>query len=104
MCHSKQLSVACLVIVYAVLSAPLRAEDAQELKIIASAQDSSRAANIGPVQLAEPGSVVIRSAEELVAVSSKAESVKDPAVQKEMVAELAKLLQVDDIDWSNQMA
>jgi hypothetical protein len=81
-----------------------REEPAKEVQIIASARDSSRAANIGPVQLEAPGSVVIRSAEELVALSSKAKFTKDPKVQKEMVAELAKLLQVDDIDWSTQMA
>jgi hypothetical protein len=77
-----------------------REENAKDVQIIASAQDSSRAGNIGPVQLAEPGSVVIRSAEELVAVSRKANCAKDPAVQKEM----AKLLRVDDIDWCKQMA
>jgi hypothetical protein len=80
-----------------------RAEDARELKIIASAQDSSRATNLGPVQLKDSGGVVIRSAEDLVAHSSKSDSAKDLAVQKQMDAELAKLLQVDAIDWSKQM-
>jgi hypothetical protein len=104
MSHYPQRFIACLVVACAVFLAPLRAEDAKEVQIIASAQDSSRAANIGPVQFEAPGSVVIRSAEELVALSSKAKFAKDPKVQKEMVAELAKLLQVDDIDWSTQMA
>ena len=104
MSYWKKLSVVCTVAACAATLAPLRAEEAKEWKIIASAQDSSRAANIGPVRLEEPGSVVIRSAEELVALSSKATSAKDPAVQKETEAELAKLLQVDAIDWSRQMA
>lgn len=99
-----QLSVACLVVACAVLLAPVRAEDARDWKIIASALDSSRVANIGPVQLKQPGSVVIRSAEELTALSSKANFAKDPAVQQEMAAELARLLQVDAIDWNKQMA
>jgi hypothetical protein len=98
-----QLSVVYLVAAGASLPAPVRAEDARELKIIASAQDSPRAANIGPVQLNEYGGVVIRSAQELVAHSSTPDSAKDPKVQKETGAELAKLLEVDAIDWSKQM-
>lgn len=101
--HGLQLCVACLVAVCVILPATARAEDARELKTFASAQDSSRAASIGPVQLDEPGSVVIRSAEELVASSSRAKSAKDPAVQKEIEAELARLLQLDAINWSTQM-
>ena len=103
MSRGLQLSVACLVVACTVLPAPLLAEDVKELKIIASAQDSPRAANIGPVQLKDYGGVVIRSAEELVVLSIKAKSAKDPAVQKEIEADLAKLLEVDAIDWSNQM-
>ena len=101
--HGLQLSIACLLVVWATLPATARAADAKELQIFASARDSNRAANIGPVQLDELGGVVIRSAEELVALSSKAKSAKDPAVQKETEAELAKLLQLDAIDWSKQM-
>jgi hypothetical protein len=103
MSRGLQLRVACLALTCAVLQVPLRAEDASEVKIIASAQDSPRAASIGPVQLHAYGSVVLRSAEELVAHSSKATSAKDPGVQKEVEAELAKLLDVDAIDWSQQM-
>jgi hypothetical protein len=80
-----------------------RAEGARELKIIASAQDSTRATNLGPVQIKDSGGVVIRSAEDLVAHSSKPDSAKDLAVQKQTDAELAKVLQVDAIDWSKQM-
>jgi hypothetical protein len=80
------------------------AEKTRELTIIASAQDSPRCgANIGPVRLNDSGGVVIRSAEGLVAHSSKPDSAKDPAVQKAMEAELAKLLEVDAIDWNKQM-
>jgi hypothetical protein len=98
-----QLSAACLVVAIAVLPASLRADVAKELKIIASAHDSSAAATIGPVQLNDYGGVVIRSAEALVASSNKAKSAKDAAIQKEIEAELAKLLDVDAIDWSKQM-
>jgi hypothetical protein len=102
MSQSLQL-VGAVLVVCAVLSVQLRAEDAQELKIIASVQDSVKEAAIGPVQLADYGGVAIRSAEELVALSSKAKSAKDLAVQKEIESELAKLLDVDAIDWSKQM-
>src|SRR5262249_21350769 len=70
---------------------------------IASAQDSPREASIGPVQLKDYGGVVIRSAEELVAYSSKPDAAKDPAVRKAVEAELVKLLEVDGIDWGKQM-
>ena len=103
MSRSLQLSVACFVAAWAALPALLRAEDARELTIIASAQDSPRTANIGPVQLDNYGGVVIRSAEELVAMSSKPDAAKDPTVQKAMEVQLAKLLEMDAIDWSKQM-
>jgi hypothetical protein len=85
------------------LPATARAEDTKELQTFAIAQDSPRAANIGPVQLDATGGVVIRSAEELVACSRKAKSAKDSAVQKEIEVELARLLQLDGVDWSKQM-
>ena len=46
--------------------------------------------------------VVIRSAEELVANSAKADKAKDADVQKEMSLALAKLFKVDAIDWNKQ--
>jgi hypothetical protein len=81
----------------------LCAEEPKELKIIASAQDSLREASVGPVHLNSFGGVVIRSAEELVARSSKPESCKDATVQQETEAELVKLLDIKSIDWSKQM-
>lgn len=99
-----RLAIACSVFACAVLAAPARAEEAREVEIIASAQDSTRVASIGPVLLDATGGYVIRSAEQLVTLSSKADSAKDPAVQKEIEAELVKLLKVDAIDWSKQMA
>src|SRR5262249_8768228 len=83
--------------------APLLGDDARELKILATAEDSPRATNIGPIQLENVGGVVIRSAEELVALSDKAKSAKDPAIQKETGAELARLLQVDAMEWAKQV-
>jgi hypothetical protein len=103
MSRGLQLRLACLAVACAALQVPLRAEDTPEVKIIASAQDSPREAGIGPVRLHDYGGVVIRSAEELVAHSGKADSAKDPAVRKEVEAELAKVLDVDSIDWSKQM-
>lgn len=103
MSRSWQLLVACLALAGASLPAPLRGGDAKELKIIASAQDSPRASSIGPVQLNDFGGVAIRSAEELVARSSAPGDAKDAATQKAMTGELAKLLEVEGIDWSKQM-
>jgi formylglycine-generating enzyme required for sulfatase activity len=86
-----------------VVSLALRAEESKEpkeLKIIASDTTSEPFL----IRLKKPDSgVVIRSAEELVAHSSKPDSAKDPAVQKEMEAELVKFLNVKSIDWSKQM-
>ena len=97
--------ILCYVVCVVVIApTSLLAEPIRDLPIIAAAQDSSRAATIGPVQLDEPGTAVIRSAEELVALTNKPKSAKDVDVQKEMVAELAKVLQVEEIDWSKQMA
>src|SRR5262249_53683215 len=76
----------------------LHAEEPRELKIIARHQRSS----IEPVQL-KSGDAVIRNAEELVALSSKPDAAKDAAVQKEMEAALAKLLNVKAIDWTKHM-
>jgi hypothetical protein len=95
------LCVAFFVAAWSVLPAAL-ADDAKELKPIATAKDNSRSASIGPFLLKTDG-VVIRTAEELVALTTKAKSAKDEAVQKEMEAELAKLLKVETIDWNKQM-
>jgi hypothetical protein len=103
MSNRLQRSLASLVFACAVLSSPSRGEDARDLTILACAQDSLRAASIGPVHLEDYGGVVIRNPEELVALSSKATSAKDPAVQKEIEDELARVLQVEAIDWKNQM-
>ena len=97
-----QWSVACLVAGWMILPAMARAEDSRELKTIASARDYSRSSSIGSFRLDRTG-VVIRSAEELVALSRRATAAKDLAVQKEMEAELAKLLKVGAIDWSKQI-
>src|SRR5262245_10624282 len=79
---------------------PLRAGEPKEVKIIASASEADPLL----VQLKKDDSgVVIRSAQELVALSKKADSAKDAAVQKAMEAELAKLLKVQSIDWSKHM-
>jgi hypothetical protein len=101
MSRGPQLCVACLVAAWVILPATTRGEDAKELETIATAKGNSRSASIGSFQLKRDG-VVIRSAEELVALTSQAKSAKDPEVQKEMEAELAKLLKVDGIDWSKQ--
>src|SRR5205085_1522881 len=97
-------SWAFVVAAFAVSRASLAAEPVKEWSIIALAQDSARAGNIGPVRLDEPGTAVIRSAQELVAHSSQVGSAKDAAVRNELEIELAKLLNVEAVDWSKQMA
>jgi hypothetical protein len=99
--RGSQRAVALLVAVWLILPAAVRAEDAKQLKPLATVRDDSRSASIGSFQLKTQG-VVIRSAEELVALTDKAKSAKDSEVQKAMEAELAKLLKVDAIDWSKQ--
>jgi hypothetical protein len=86
-----------------IIPAQAPAEDARELAVIAAAQDSPTAGAIGPVRLDRYGGVVIRSPEELVAHSDKPDAAKDSTVQNEKAAELAKILQVEAIDWKTQM-
>jgi formylglycine-generating enzyme required for sulfatase activity len=95
------LSFTCPVVAWAVmLPETLRAEDPEAPLIIASASDPDPVL----VQLKKDDSgVVIRSAEELVAHSSKPDSANDPAVQKASEAALAKRLKVESIDWTKQM-
>src|SRR5215470_14063135 len=97
MSRSLLLSVACLAAAWAaVLPLALRAEEPAAPKVIASASDS------GPllVKLEKDDSgVVLHSAEELAAHSSKPESAKDPAARKAAEAELARRLKVESIDW-----
>jgi hypothetical protein len=97
------LFVACLGVVAATLPGPLHAEDAREVKIVASAQDSQREAHIGPVQLDTYGGVVIRSARDLVARSGRPDAADDAAAQKAAAADLAKLLDVEAVDWATHM-
>jgi hypothetical protein len=99
-----------------VIPTAARAEDTKELKPIAAIQKGGQTKplnpnspntgsfgpNIGSFELETTG-VVVRNAEELVALTSKAKSAKDPAVQKEMETELAKLLKVETVDWNKQM-
>jgi hypothetical protein len=101
MSRGLQFCVAGLVAV-AILPATTRAQDVKAVKPIATAKGDSRDGRLGPFEIKRNG-VVIRSAEELVALSSKAKSATDPEVQKEMEAELAKLLKVETIDWKKQM-
>ncbi len=101
MSRGPRLSAAFVMAACSALPAAL-ADDTKELKPIATARDNSRSASIGPFLLKREG-VVIRGAEDLVALTDKAKSAKDPVVQKEMEAELAKLLKVERIDWNKEM-
>jgi hypothetical protein len=96
-----RLSRSLLAVALVLLPAMVRGED-KDVKIIANATDNERTSRMGPIYLRRDG-VVIRNAEELVALSSKPKVAKDAAVQKQMEAELAKLLKVDAIDWNKQM-
>jgi hypothetical protein len=100
---SRSLLVCVLALAAAWASTPPRAEAARETNILASAHDSPLEAGIGPIQLRDLGGVAIRSAQELVALSSRADAATNPAVQKELTAELATLLEVSAIDWNKQM-
>jgi hypothetical protein len=102
MSRGLQVAIVFLMGACLIFSAMALAEEPTELKAIAKAKDSSHSASIGSFQLNKEG-VVIRSVEELVALTRKAKSAKDPEVQKKMTAELAKLLKVDDIDWSKHV-
>jgi hypothetical protein len=99
--HGPLLSIACLVAGWSILPATARAED-KDVKPIATVQDESRSGRVGSFDIKRNG-VAIRSAEELVALTSKAKSATDAVVQTEMEAELAKILKVDSIDWKKQM-
>lgn len=99
MVRSVQLVAVCVVVACSVG----QAGEGKEWKVIATAQDSQRECDIGPVRLNAYGGVVIRSGEELVARSGKPAAAKDPATQNAMTVELAKLLDIDSIDWSKQM-
>src|SRR6516225_508300 len=96
-----KVSVALLATTWsALVPMTLCAQQPDELKITASASDSDAVL----VRLKKNDTdVVIRSAQELVAYSSKPASAKDPTVRKAIESELAKRLAVDSIDWSKQM-
>ena len=96
-----KVSVALLATTWsALVPMTLCAQQPDELKITASASDSD--AVLVRLKKNDTG-VVIRSAQELVAYSSKPASAKDPTVRKAIESELAKRLAVDSIDWSKQM-
>jgi hypothetical protein len=79
------------------LSGPLRAAEPRELTILASAYDSPRADHIGPVRLDGYGGIAIRGPDDLAAHAA------NPGDRKALEAELAKILDVDGIDWTKQM-
>jgi hypothetical protein len=93
-----QLAIVCLVAAWAILPAPLGAEDVKDLKPAAKIVMTH-----GPLAYKPQRHLVIRSAEELVANSSKPLQSKDRAAQQEMSWALAKLFGVDAIDWDKQM-
>jgi hypothetical protein len=102
MAHVQMLSFGGLTVAWLMVVPTVRPEEPKEVKAIATAKDTARTSRFGPLQMGKEG-VVIRSAEELVALTAEAKSAKDPNVQKEMVAAVAKLLKVDAIDWKKQM-
>jgi hypothetical protein len=93
-----QLAVVCLVAAWAVLPPALGAEDVKDLKPRAKI-----VMDHGPLAYKLQDELVIRSAEELVAHSTRPQKSKDREVQREMSAALAKLFKVDAIDWDKQM-
>jgi hypothetical protein len=98
MSYYPQRFIACLVVACVVLPAPLSAQGAKDLKSGAKIVMTN-----GPIPYKFNLHLVIRSAEELVANSSKPLKSKDRDVQKEMSSALAKLFNVDAIDWDKKM-
>ena len=98
MSHCLQLTIVCLIAVYANLPVPLGAEDVKDLKPGAKIVMAH-----GPLAYKPRLHLVIRSAEELVANSNEPLKSKDRDVQHEMSSALAKIFEVDAIDWDNQM-
>jgi hypothetical protein len=96
--HCLQLAIACLVAVCAIVPAPVSAEDVKDLKPGAKIVMAH-----GPLAYKPRLHLVIRSAEELVANSSKPLKSKDRDAQQEMSSALAKLFKVDAINWDKQM-
>jgi formylglycine-generating enzyme required for sulfatase activity len=100
MSRCRLFSVGLLAVWSALVPLALSADEPKELKVF------SRQTTTDPylVQLKKMDSgAVIRSAEELVALTEKAKSAKDPAVQSALEKELAKFLNVERIDWTKQM-
>ena len=93
-----RLAIGWLVAAWAILPAPLGAEDVKDLKPQAKIVMAH-----GPLANKPQLHLVIRSAEELVANSAKPLKSKDREVQQEMSSALAKLFKVDAIDWDKQM-
>jgi hypothetical protein len=93
-----QLAVVCLVAAWAILPAALGAEEVKDLK-----PGAKIVMDHGPIAYKLQVNLVIRSAEELVANSGTPLKSKDREVQQEMSAALAKLFNVDAIDWDKQM-
>src|SRR6516162_11626846 len=93
-----RLAIGWLVAAWAILPAPLGAKDVKDLKPQAKIVMAH-----GPLAYKPQLHLVIRSAEELVANSSKPLKSKDRKVQQEMSSALAKLFRVDAIDWDKQM-
>ena len=98
MSRCRQLAIACLVAARAILPGPLGAGDVKDLKPRAKIVMAH-----GPLAYKPQLRLVIRSAEQLVAKSSKPLKSKDREVQQEMSSALAKLFKVDAIDWDKQM-
>jgi hypothetical protein len=92
------LSIVCLTAARAILPAPLGAEDVRDFK-----PGAKIVMDHGPLAYKPQLNLVIRSAAELVANSSKPLKSKDRDVQQEMSSALAKLFKIDAIDWDKQI-
>ena len=98
MSRALQLAVVCLSVALAGHAASPGAEEVEDLK-----PEAKIVMDHGPLAYKLQLQLVIRSAEELVASSSKPLKSKDREVQREMSLALAKLFKVDAIDWDKQM-
>lgn len=89
---------------FGALAAYVGAEEAKDFSSNAkTVLRGDRGNDVGPVRFAKADTIVIRSAEELVVHSTQPDKAKDADMQKQMTQALAKMFEVEAIDWDKKM-
>lgn len=89
-----------------VIVAKKKGEEPKELKVVAQ---RSFVDSLHPISASKADTLIVRSAEELVAASAQGHGAKhptaqkDPGVQREVEKQFASALKVEKIDWNTQM-